>query len=50
MTVKAELDIDLICDDCGSSLDGELTRRGEYAIRPCEKCLERSAEEARASV
>ena len=41
--VVTELDLDVLCDSCGTALKGKAYQKGnrnEVFVEPCQKCLE----------
>lgn len=50
MELSTDISIDLVCAECGASLDGTQHRNDlTISVTPCKKCLEAAEEEGAAN-
>ena len=45
MITRVEVELELVCEDCGTLLAATQNRNGNIEVTPCGKCLKEAYEE-----
>ena len=43
--MEVTVEVDLVCESCGTALNATQTRNGDIEVSPCDKCLKEAYEE-----